>query len=401
MTITIDSSLGWMPEKDRLDTQQQGVLDILVGWARDSSEHHNTHWLKGFAGSGKTILLIYAMIQTMGILRDQAPGSKVCFLTYTYALKDLALSALNMDGQDDMPIFTFDEYMEAPKTPDILNFVFVDEIQDIKKKHLSFLKNFKKIIIAGDPDQSIYTDALEIEEITDGLRVKNNCCHELSILYRLPQKVVEIADKILPDTQMIFADNGRRGDEGKLVTTRYEDMETEAKMVYELANDLAKPQRPSLIILPNHNDIFNFTKVLCNSWNVSPPPRPNRSKGPRDYTRFNQHLKDVGINLMFFGSNNGDLGAGKLHPKTFIMTYHSAKGLDFAQVFLPNLNSDMEFWRDREDISRRLFFVGLTRTSKDLYLSFNSRNPHSYLEKIIPITGIIEFKTSFKTDDPF
>ncbi len=92
---------------------------------------------------------------------------------------------------------------------------------------------------------------------------------------------------------------------------------------------------------------------------------------------------------MFFGSDSGNLEISKIKPQVYLMTYHSAKGLDFPHVFLPSLNDDFVFWRDNERISKTLFFVGLTRTSKNLYLSYNSDQPHPYLAKIMPEEGPI------------
>ena len=64
------------------------------------------------------------------------------------------------------------------------------------------------------------------------------------------------------------------------------------------------------------------------------------------------------------------------------MTYHSAKGLDFDTVFLPGLTGSLPFWKGDEDIARRLFFVGLTRSRRNLFLSYHRAEPHPYVRDI-------------------
>ena len=57
-----------------------------------------------------------------------------------------------------------------------------------------------------------------------------------------------------------------------------------------------------------------------------------------------------------------------------LLTYHRAKGLEFEAVFLPMLvTGELPFKRSDEDEERRLFYVGLTRAKKHLYVSWAMR----------------------------
>ena len=69
-----------------------------------------------------------------------------------------------------------------------------------------------------------------------------------------------------------------------------------------------------------------------------------------------------------------------INPGLFYGTYHSAKGLEFDSVFLPNLSSDD--WPPEEDIESlgyqeavarniKLLYVGLTRAKTNLVMTFN------------------------------
>lgn len=52
-----------------------------------------------------------------------------------------------------------------------------------------------------------------------------------------------------------------------------------------------------------------------------------------------------------------------------IMTFHSAKGLDFENVFIPFANKSL-YINLSESIAKTLFMVAMTRTRKNLYITY-------------------------------
>ena len=78
------------------------------------------------------------------------------------------------------------------------------------------------------------------------------------------------------------------------------------------------------------------------------------------------------------------------HDAVQLLTYHSAKGLEFEAVILPRLEErELPYWRAIEagtiDEERRLFYVGLTRAKKFLYLTWSRSRPRSrFLDEIDP-----------------
>lgn len=76
-----------------------------------------------------------------------------------------------------------------------------------------------------------------------------------------------------------------------------------------------------------------------------------------------------------------------------VLTMHSAKGLEFSSVFLPDLNEGVipvKNCKTEESIEeeRRLLYVAITRAQNDLYLYFTSernRKPTRFLEKKLVI----------------
>jgi DNA helicase II / ATP-dependent DNA helicase PcrA len=73
-----------------------------------------------------------------------------------------------------------------------------------------------------------------------------------------------------------------------------------------------------------------------------------------------------------------------------LMTYHSAKGLEFEVVFLPQVEDrEIPHWRQIEqgniDEERRLFYVGVTRAKSELYVTWSRRRERSrFLDELLP-----------------
>ena len=60
------------------------------------------------------------------------------------------------------------------------------------------------------------------------------------------------------------------------------------------------------------------------------------------------------------------------NPK--VMTYHSAKGLQFGTVFLPGVEEKSE------DSERKALYVAMTRTYKNLYVMYSGNLPYPLSE---------------------
>jgi superfamily I DNA/RNA helicase len=84
------------------------------------------------------------------------------------------------------------------------------------------------------------------------------------------------------------------------------------------------------------------------------------------------------------------------------MTFHSSKGLDFRNVFIPSLNSDTVIVGKRAlendpDLDRRVLFVAVTRSRENLFLSFNSKKPHLHVGNL-PKSVVTEVKVTKKSN---
>ena len=93
----------------------------------------------------------------------------------------------------------------------------------------------------------------------------------------------------------------------------------------------------------------------------------NNNWGKPDYGDLNKHYKNNGIKIQFIGIGYGSLKDAEQNKDAILMTYHSAKGLDFDNVFLPFLNSNFYLHPSNAET---LFMVAMTRSRKNLYLTY-------------------------------
>ncbi|MDR1607129.1 MAG: ATP-binding domain-containing protein [Deltaproteobacteria bacterium] len=71
-------------------------------------------------------------------------------------------------------------------------------------------------------------------------------------------------------------------------------------------------------------------------------------------------------------------------PIIMISTIHSSKGLDFKNVFIPNMDHRAFVGTDANTRAylNRLLFVAVTRTRENLFLSYSSYKPAPFLNKV-------------------
>ena len=155
-----------MVPENRLDDYQRDILK------KCGDLNKNCEWIQGFAGSGKTVLLVHLIKENL--LRDQK--NSICVVVYTHALKDLIQSGL--PSESNISVITKDQFL---KEKDYYDLILVDEVQDIPNSDLKSIKaRANKIVIAGDLDQSIYLGNCTADEIKINLEPR---VHKLIILY--------------------------------------------------------------------------------------------------------------------------------------------------------------------------------------------------------------------------
>ncbi|MDA0685010.1 MAG: AAA family ATPase [Bacteroidetes bacterium] len=365
-----------MVEINDLDAVQARAIENII----DNQDEN--HWVKGFAGSGKTIVLTHVLKR----LATARPPVKVCFATFTHALKDLIESGLTKTELDRIDISTFNGLGKMRNDYDL---VVADEMQDIPSRVLPTLaKKSDVLVIAADLDQSIYRSACSVSELNAAIKPAKE--HQLREIHRINENVFEIATSVYTDAKVVSQTTVRQDDEQARM---YEgvSMRDEFVTMYEEAVRVSAKESPSAVLLPSKAllDKFISTIATANSYAGTPPSvkdsqRPEIGEQADPFKEINAYLKKNKSPLQVFGGGSGSLYDSDTKKMVYLMTYHSAKGLDFANVFLPHLTEDVSLEPMKgasDDQERRLFFVATTRARERLYLSYHDE-PHRFIEEI-------------------
>ncbi len=137
-----------------------------------------------------------------------------------------------------------------------------------------------------------------------------------------------------------------------------------------------------MILFPTHKAIAAFAREVADSIGLGKPPARG-AKG--DYGPFNEFWEEEGVSLMYFGNNHGELTKGETETMVYLMTFHSSKGLDFRNVFIPGMQDGATIvnqmaLEDDPELDRRLLFVAVTRSRENLFISYSGRKAHPLLK---------------------
>jgi superfamily I DNA/RNA helicase len=363
--------MHWMIPINALDAQQVRILEDVTG------NHERPHWIAGYAGTGKTVVITHAIERLVARTRT----ATICFLTYTHALKDLVGSGLSTKAKARVTIETTKTFFSGNGHYD---YILVDEIQDIKEQEISkiFLRA-THVIAAGDPDQSIYlgrVDPSQLKSLLGGAKK-----HTLKNIQRLSLMGFQMATSILPEAQIVKGALTKDvGNKGKML--KAPSQPEEFLKVYDEAVRVSAIEQPSAILFPQHDQIYNFAKTVASAKGWGTPPQRVQRGPVLDFTAFNNFFSLQKAPLRFLGSNNGSLLESDRSRIVYLMTYHSAKGLDFNNVFLPDLTDAIKLdakWQhlSKQENERRHLFVAITRGKENIYFSYHG-TPHPLLQDL-------------------
>ena len=365
--------MTWYVSYDKLDSKQIYIRDGIV------RSLDRSHWVQGYAGTGKTLILVHAMER---VAADE-PDASLCFITYTHALKDMVVSGLHGSVVKRIKIKTHTQFLYDRSRYD---YVFLDEVQDITPPDIEQIRKLSgSLIIAGDPEQSIYADGASEPQILSDLKPQT---WFLELIFRLTPLLRKVAMVILPTSKIV---EGPMANTSANVTIRmgaFGDEGTEAGWVWDEASKRARPGEPSVILFPTHNALASFSFELARQLCLDVPPSAKaRDRRAHDYGPFNEFWQENGIKLQYLGNGQGSFAIGDQHPIVYVMTFASAKGLDFENVFIPGMHQNAYFvnpyaMADRPGLDRRLLFVAVTRSRKNLFITYAGNRPHRFIANL-------------------
>lgn len=352
--------MAWMIREDRLDPDQRDFINI-------ESKKTGNIWVKGFAGSGKSVLLVHSL---MKVIREQ-PNAKIVIVVYTLSLKDMFRTGMTELGiPNTIPIMTYIEFTDKDTTH--YDYIFCDEVQDLPARVLIAMKNrSNKIIVAGDSNQSIYdVDPRWNDPVVDPDQVGeiiNARAYSLGTIHRLTQSIIKAVQKLMPSMNIWGAKKDLTKQDVDIRLCEASSESEEVKYVYQEALKGSAVGDSCVILFPSNVLIAKFVNLILTIEGKPVWSEPKNNYGKPDYGNLNRHLRSNNIKLQFIGSGYGSLKDAEQNKEAILMTYHSSKGLDFDNVFLPFLNNNFYLHPSKAET---LFMVAMTRSRKNLYISY-------------------------------
>ena len=305
--------------------------------------------VSGCAGSGKSVIAMHKAQQILEM------GGDVIVISYTKSLCEFMECGKTVSNLKERYYY---HYQWKQRLMPQADYIIVDEIQDFTREEIQeFIKATRKnYFFFGDTAQSIYggfkptISIKEISEITgfQPLILYNN--------YRLPKSVAKITQQYIGIDVNPYSEIAYKSTETNLPhIVQIDTMEAQAKAIIEIV----KKQRDKTIgVLVSDNvlvqkfmDIFYQENFLCEA-------------------KYNDG-----------DSLNYTLDFSTQNPK--LMTYHSAKGLQFGTVIIPMFDGATS--NDR----KKSLYVAMTRTYRDLFVLYSGelKTPLKEIDKSLYLSN--------------
>jgi superfamily I DNA/RNA helicase len=329
----------WLIDPGELDEFQIEIRGISL---------NDSYVIKGGAGSGKTILALYRAndIRIQALAEDESASPSFTMVVLTKALKSFIRSGIRDLGINIEQVIHYDKWDGSA-----VDYIIVDEAQDFTNVKIDVFAAAKKksIMLYGDTQQQIYTElndaeggALSIEEIAKHLGLSTK---ELKKNYRLPKLVAAFASYLTGDKDLEKNCVKDGGEKPKL--RKFNKWEKELDYIINEIN--TRNYTDVAILLPfNIKNSARYNNFHRNIETVSEY---------FDSKSFSHEVKD---------SDKMELDFDSTEPK--ILTYHSAKGLQFETVFIPFCDyPGHDDWFIKR--YRNPLYVATTRTYRNLYIT--------------------------------
>lgn len=387
--------MAWIIPEHMLDPQQREFID------RQDFTRKNI-WIKGFPGSGKSVLLAY----TLKKIKSLNPQASLVIVVFTRSLAQMFTEAFQ-EMRERVDICTFYEFMNSSKRYD---YVLSDEVQDLVPSVLREMNSrASHVIVAGDENQSIYERDPKFRENTVSSSQINillsSTSFELGIIHRLSSSIINVIQRFMPNMNVFSAKRDQTKTSTQVRLCEANGLNEEVKYIMREASKATKIGETAAILLPTQNDILKLVNAALATEGKSPWPQKLNNWGKLDFASMNSYLSQQGMKIKYVGNGIGSFSSED--NKIIIMTYHSSKGLDFDNVFIPFMNSSLFIVPD-ETRSKTLFMVAMTRSRNNLYLTYSGYK-HSYLNSFssqcstIDIHDALASTTTFRTNstNPF
>ena len=326
----------WMVKESELDEDQIQVLMATLD---------KSCIVSGCAGSGKSVL---ALIKAQRIQKER--GKNYQIIVFTKALCNYMNSGKKELGLTN-PFhyhWVWKNKLHSPSS----DYIIVDEIQDFSEEEIEqfIASTNKNFFFFGDTAQSIFQglkDTIAVDEIRTTIpSAKSAKDWELYKNYRLPLPVARFVQPIGVNLPPFFEGAYKSQVKELPRLIKYESKDKQLEAIHRIIS--SNNMDDVAILLPDNETVLKTYLALT------------KLGGNYEY-RYNDRED--------FKHNVDNLNFDSTNPK--IMTYHSAKGLQFETVFIPFIEDFVE----DGDSNQKALYVAMTRTYCNLYVLFSSQLP--------------------------
>lgn len=358
--------MPWIIPENKLDTQQRSFLDTV-------DITRSNVWIKGFAGSGKSVLLVYVAKKIL----SRTPSSRILMVVFTQSLVEMFKAAFNELGLR----INVDTYYGFMKGSTSYDYILCDEVQDLTPRVIREMNSrCNHIVVAGDSNQSIYESDPRWREATvsssEIARLINGNPFELNIIHRLSRSIIDAVQRFLPRMNIFSSMRDMTKSDTQIRLCEAPSMQKEVGYIMEQAVKAVNQGYTVGVLIPTQNKILEFVNKALSDAGKPEWTAQTNNWGKIDFGAMNRYLQNQGLKLKYVGNGYGSFDESD--HKVIIMTFHSAKGLDFDYVFIPFANSSMFISAD-ESLAKTLFMVAMTRSRQNLYITYYGY-PSDYLD---------------------
>lgn len=329
----------WMLTESELDEDQIKFLMTI---------NDKSCIVSGCAGSGKSVL---ALIKAQRIQKEKGDNYQIIVFTKTLCnYMNTGRKALDLHNNFHYH-WEWKNRLGCPHA----DYVIVDEIQDFTSDDI---KEFisatdKNFFFFGDTAQSIYgglRDTMPVHAINRLFPYEREPKNfTLYRNYRLPIPVAKVAQYIGLDLEPFEISTYKSKETAVPRFIRYQSLR---EQINAIARIIKRQNFTDVgILLPRHNEILTVSNLLDSN----------------DIDHEIRYKDNVD-----WRNNIDNLDFNTTNPK--LMTYHSAKGLQFETVFLPNI-SPLSNNDDKRISEQKALYVAMTRTYRDLYVMYSGVLP--------------------------
>lgn len=381
-----------LPPANKLDSQQQAFLDKLSSFVAQPSTGLRNQWIQGFAGSGKSVLLVYAAKAILTL----KPNSNILVVVFTRSLAEM----FNADfkGAGLRSKITIDTYYGFMNSRGHYDYILCDEVQDLTPRVLREMNNrASKIIVAGDSNQSIFESDPRWREATvtpsDIGNLINGDPYNLGIIHRLSRSIIDAVQRLLPRMNIFSSKIDLTKDDTEIRLCEATSEQKEVKYIMEQASKAVGIGQSTAILIPTAPKIIKFVNQALREASKPEWTEKINQYGRVDFGSLNSHLRNNGIKMQYVGNGYGCFDEND--HRIVIMTFHSAKGLDFENVFIPYANASM-YISPNDSLAKTLFMVAMTRSRQNLYITYTGY-PSDYLDSFKVNCSHIDISSTIQT----